>query len=176
MRVFKLFALFPLVLLIGCATSAKVEKMTPESGARLASDSMFSRRVFIDSVSGGDKANPHWNSEISSEGYEAALRQALEDAGALSDLRSGATYRLSVNLDKVEQPLGGLSKTVTTTVTYGLYEVLEGRVIFRKQFVTPYTASWGSILRGTGRMRLANEGAARENIEAFISYLVSGPR
>lgn len=171
MRVFKFLVLVPLILLIGCATSAKVEKMTPEPAARVAADSMFARRVFIDSVAGGDKANPHWNSEISSEGYEAALRQALEEAGALSDLRSGATYRLSVNLDKVEQPLAGLSKTVTTTVTYGLYEIAEGRAIFRKQFVTPYTASWGGFLTES-----ANEAAARENIKAFINYLVLGPR
>ena len=69
-----------------------------------------------------------------------------------------------------------MSKTVTATVTYGLYEVVEGRAIFKKQFVTPYSASWGSILVGAGRANLASEGAVRENIEAFISYLVSGPR
>ncbi len=161
------------IILSGCATSAKIDQMVPEDIVAVSPNSLYANAIVIDQVSGGEKTNPLWTSEISSEGFETALRDALTRSGMLSPLRSTGRLNLQVILEEVKQPLFGFSMTVTLTATYRLVRIDGGEILLNEKLVTPYTAKAGDHFLGSERLRLANEGAARESIKAFIELLGS---
>ena len=69
------------------------------------------------------------------------------------------------------RPAGGFDMTVMTATHYRLTEVASGRTVFDDTLVTCFTADFTSHLIGVERLRLANEGAMRMNIGAFIERL-----
>jgi hypothetical protein len=60
---------------------------------------------------------------------------------------------------------------VTTEVEYTLVEKASGKVLFRETLRTPFTAGVGDAFVAVKRLRLANEGAAKENIAALLKRL-----
>ena len=66
----------------------------------------------------------------------------------------------------------GFDMTVTATVRYSLIERISGREVFSRSIPTPYTAKMGDAFVGSERLKLANEGAVRKNIEELIAELL----
>ena len=54
---------------------------------------------------------------------------------------------------------------------YTLVEVATNKVILREVIRAPFTAGVGDAFAGVKRLRLANEGSARANIESFLKRL-----
>ena len=71
----------------------------------------------------------------------------------------------------VAQPLLGLDMTVTTHVRYTLKDTQSGSVVLDKMLVASYTATVGDAFVGAKRLRLANEGAAKENLRSLVLSL-----
>lgn len=170
MRRLLCLSLFSL-LLTGCASSAKIEGMTvAESQARGNTYSTsLQDNLQVSEVKGGQETNPMWTSEIGGAEFQGALKQSLDNAGLLSD--GDAPYVLSANLVRVDQPLFGLDFEVTSSVEYVLVEKASGKELFRETLRTPYTAGVGDAFVAVTRLRLANEGSARENISALLKRL-----
>ncbi|MEM7445697.1 MAG: hypothetical protein AAF414_20415 [Pseudomonadota bacterium] len=61
--------------------------------------------------------------------------------------------------------------TVTSTVEYVIEDQLTGQTIFEEVITAPYTAAFGDSLLGVERLRLANEGSIRANIQEFFVRL-----
>jgi len=164
-------ALAILVGLHGCATPARVDSMrvsgTPSQ--RIA-PSPFRGNLSIGEVIGGKETNPLWTSQVGSAQFERALEASLGDLGLLAP-RQGGQFVLNSALEKMEQPLLGVSFTVTSTVHYAITERATGKRLLDKSLTTPYTAEFSDALLGVERLRLANEGAIRENISRFIKEL-----
>lgn len=156
--------------LFGCATGAKMESMvsTDTSSIQSSYDEALKKEVSVTSVSGGEKTNPAWTSEISNENFSGALKASLNKHGLLSD---SGKYKLQATLLKVEQPLFGLDMTVTTHVKYTLTNSENNNVIYSDTITTPYTATVGDAFVAVQRLRLANEGAGRNNIEGLLKEL-----
>lgn len=167
-----LFAGVFAIVLTGCASSAKIEGMTVSDSQTqaLRFDQPLHDSVFIDEVNGGESTNPLWTSEIDGPAFQSALQQSLVNAGLLST-SSQAPYALRANLLRVDQPMFGLDFKVTTEVEYSLVEKAGGKVLFREVLRTPFTAGIGDAFFGVKRLRLANEGAAKENISALLKRL-----
>jgi hypothetical protein len=102
-----------------------------------------------------------------------AVQQSLENADFLG--KASAPYALRANLLRIDQPLIGLDFEVTSEVEYALVEVASNQVIVREVIRTPFTAGVGDAFIAIKRLRLANEGAARVNIESFLKRL-SAPK
>lgn len=154
----------------GCATGAKRENMAYEP-AGVASEKYDARlrdNTSVETVRGGEETNPAWTSEIGDAEFEGALKLSLASAGML---RQGGRYGLNVELLKVEQPLFGFSTTVTTHIHYRLMDSHSRKLVYDQTLVTPYTATMSDSFFGIRRLRLANEGSAKENIKALISAL-----
>ena len=66
--------------------------------------------------------------------------------------------------------------TVTATVRYTLVSDADQAVKWDQTLVTPYTAKLGEALVGSERLRLANEGAMRENIKLMIGQMITSLR
>lgn len=119
-------------------------------------------------VSGGKKTNPAWTSEIDNDAFSGAVRESLRSQGLYSD---DGKFQLQVEMLKVDQPLFGINFEVTTHVRYILSNSDSNAVVFDETVVTPHTAGVGDAVIGVKRLRLANEGSARKNIEGLLSKL-----
>jgi hypothetical protein len=164
------------VALTGCAAPARVEQMqvNPSLTVRtIAATSPLRDHVAIKDVTGGKETNPMWISNVSSSDFERSLEASLKNVGLLAVNRQGSKYTLTAHLLKLDQPLLGVSMTVTAAVQYSLIERSTGKEIWADTLVTPYTAAWDAAFLGSERLKLANEGAARTNIEKLIDALVA---
>src|SRR6218665_1501558 len=155
------------VALTGCAAPARVEQMQTNTNmaTRTAVDkSPMREAVAIRDVTGGKDTNPMWVSNVSSSDFERALELSLKDAGLLAANKHGSKY---------DQAFAGASMTVTATVRYILVDRLTNKEVLEKTLATPYTAAWNEAFLGTERLKLANEGAVRANIQQLIDALVA---
>lgn len=169
MRRLLCLSLFSL-LLTGCASSAKIEGMTVgESQARGEYSADLKQNLQVSEVHGGEETNPLGASEIGGAEFQGALKQSLSNAGLLS--QGDAPYSLRATLLRVDQPVFGLDFEVTSEVEYVLVDNASGQELFRETLRTPYTAGVGDAFIGVKRLRLANEGSARENISALLKRL-----
>lgn len=160
------------VLLTGCASSAKVENMMINDQQAHAQqyDAGLRNNLRVSEVEGGEKTNPLWTSEIDGADFRTALEKSLGNAGLLSQ-GDKAAYSLRAKLVSIEQPVFGFSFTVTSTVEYSLVENAGGRVVWQEAVKEPFTAGVGDAFYGVTRLRLANEGSARANINTLLQRL-----
>ncbi|KAF1069996.1 MAG: hypothetical protein GAK45_00936 [Pseudomonas citronellolis] len=170
---FRLLAISLFALLVtGCASSAKVENMqvTAQTAHAQTYEATLQNNLKLDSVDGGRKTNPLWTSQIESADFRTALEQSLIRAGLLNTTDKAA-YSLRANLVRLDQPMFGFSFTVTSVVEYSLVENASGRVVWHDSVEAPFTAGVGDAFYGVTRLRLANEGSARQNIQQLLVRL-----
>ncbi|HUL95328.1 MAG TPA: hypothetical protein VLT89_04920 [Usitatibacter sp.] len=160
-------------VLAGCASPARVEGMSinAEEVSRISAPPELRGNIAIKDVTGGSETNPMWKSNVGSSEFEQALEASLRAAGMLSPNRVSGKYQLTAHLEQVEQPFVGIDMTVSATVQYVLSERATGKVAFARKISAPYTAKFSDSVLGVERLRLANEGAIRENIGRFIEEL-----
>ena len=108
----------------------------------------------------------------------AGVVKALSDSIGQSQLfkevlPSGGRYKLSAFIGKVEQPMFGFNMTVKMEVSYTLVDTQSGKTVWAKNIASEHTAKAGEAFAGVKRLRLANEGAAKANIEQVITEISS---
>ena len=128
--------------------------------------------ISIKDVTGGKETSPMWTSQVDSSDFQRALENSLRATGLLSPIGSNGPYQLTADLTSLDQPMVGFNMTVTATVRYSLIEKISGKEIFSRSIPTPYTAKIGDAFVGSERLKLANEGAIRKNIEELIAELL----
>jgi hypothetical protein len=162
--------------LVGCASPARVDQMQVSSSlaARTsAANSQFKESIAIKDVTGGKETNPMWVSNVSSSDFARALEASLKDVGFLSPNNQGSKYVLIAHLRKLDQPMLGASMTVTATVQYSLIDRSTNVEVFARTVSLPFTAAWNAAFAGSERLKLANEGAIRVNIQQLIDDLIA---
>lgn len=172
-----LLACILIAILAGCATGASEQAMTaaPPPTTVQALPQHLKGQIAIRDVIGGRETNPLLKSNISSSTFEAALAGSLRNAGLAATDRQSGRYQLAASIREVDQPILGASMTVTMTVHYDLIERSTGRTAWERTITLPYTAKMGDAFLGSERLRLANEGAGRVNIEGFLDELAKAP-
>lgn len=160
--------------LTGCATAARSDAMVASSVvapiAANASKKLLGN-IAISDVTGGTSTNPMWVSKVGGPEFEKALEASLRGSGFLSANRQSGDYKLVADLREVNQPMIGIDMTVTSSVEYQLIERATGKNIYRETISAPYTAKMSDSFLGSERLRLANEGSIRANIERLIQRL-----
>ncbi len=166
---YSVFLLFACASLVSCVSPAQPEAMIPES---VALQHKFHQSVST-VVSGGQSTNPLWTSQVANEDFQTALQDSIEKHGLFSQvLRSnGGDYVLDVRLVRLGQPIIGLNMTVTADVEWRLNRGSSGSRVWEERIVRKYTATVGQAFAGVKRLRLANEGAIRENIKAALEKI-----
>ena len=171
-------ALLAIAMLGACATGATPEAMSvvvPASKAQ-AIPQPLRGQVVVKDVIGGSETNPMLKSNISSAAFQSALDASLKNAGLAAPDATSGRYDLTATIQALEQPTFGFNMTVTARVHYELFERKTQKTAWEKTVTMPYTATMSDAVFGPERLRLANEGAARLNIESFIDELArSGP-
>lgn len=155
-------------LTAGCATASRSDDMVATPAAVVHRNS---GSVSV-AVAGGKETNPMWTSQISSDAFAQALRDSIQKAGLFGSVTdAGANYRLNAFLGKVDQPMFGLSFTVKMEVSYTLVDTRSGKTVWQQDVASQYTAHPSDAFAAVKRLRLANEGAARENIQQAIAEM-----
>lgn len=157
------------LLLGGCATGSQSAAMV----ATVTTPLNKSPRSVNVTVTGGSETSSLGASKISNADFASAIETSIAKSGLFAKIagRDAADYALSVQIVRLDQPFFGASFTVTIETTWRLVRRADGGVVWEKAVVTPYTATMGDALVGSTRLRLANEGAARANIESAIKQL-----
>jgi len=154
----------------GCATPSKPDAMVVQVVApvhKSAGDVSIA-------VSGGKETSKMGASQISNDAFAQALRDSIDKAGLFNKVSSeGARYRLTSFIGKVDQPMIGFSFTVKMEVSYVLKDTQSGNTVWTKDVNSEYTAKVSEAFAGVERLRLANEGAARENIRQAITDMAA---
>lgn len=169
-------ALTAALVLSGCASPARIDQMqtdTPLAKRVAIEASPLKQSIAIKDVTGGKDTNPLWVSNVSSSDFERALESSLRDAGLLSPNRQGSKYTLTAHMLKLDQPFFGASMTVTATVVYTLVDRASGKEALVTTIASPYTAAWNASFLGAERLKLANEGAIRENITKIVDAVIA---
>ena len=161
-----------LLILAGCAGEARTSAMVVDVDERtlIAEDSSLFQAVSVDAVSGGEETNPMWTSEVGNPEYKEALRLSLANHAMLAE--DDGRFAVTAELLEVNQPFVGFDMTVTSVARYRLVDIASGETVFEETVTTPFTADFSSAFYGAERLRLANEGAIRENIRGFILLLI----
>ena len=166
-----LTAALAIALLGGCAAGARVENMeVAGQPAQRIAPTPLRQQLTVREVGGGSETSPLRKSNVGSPEFEQALKNSLRATGLLAE-GPAAFYMLSAQLDDLDQPLIGLSMTVTAKVSYTVAEKASGKILWQQTLTTPYTAAFTDSLLGIERLRLANEGAIRTNLGQLIDAL-----
>lgn len=158
--------------LAACASASNPGAMVPDvtNTTLIEEGSNLYEAVTVGEVDGGRETNPLWTSQVSSDDFAEALRQSFA-AHAMLATDSGM-YRLDAELAELQQPFAGFNMTVTSQVNYTLTNVETGEVVYESSVEGEYTAAMGDALMGTERLRLANEGSIRTNIELMLAEII----
>ena len=156
-----------IVYLSGCASGAKIENMVYQGEQKTYPEELHNN-VGLSNISGGQETNPLWTSEISNEAFYGALTSSLLAQGLLSD---DGRYKLVVKMLSVDQPILGLDLEVTTRVQYILTDSTNNAVVLDEVVIAPYIATFSDAAFAIERLRLANEGSGKKNIEGLLEKL-----
>ncbi len=160
--------------LSACASPAKVENMVVSSSAGApAANPGLVEAICVTKVTGGQKTNPLWTSEVDDASFRAALEGSLRNNHLAAANADRCRYDLEANLLGLAQPIIGFNMTVTSHVNYSVLERPSGNSYFLTTVNAPYTATVGDAFAGVKRLRLANEGSIRSNIQKFIDELLA---
>lgn len=163
--------------LIGCAQPGNYQRMALSQHEiqtfkeQCPKNSCLKNNLALETVQGGKKTNPMWTSQVDAKSFQQALTASLTNAALSSKDNDKARYLLTANLLRLEQPIFGFNFTVTSHVNYKLLDTRNNKVLFEKTLVTPYTAKLTETFYGPERLKVANEGAIKENIKALVSSL-----
>lgn len=153
----------------GCASGAKPEAMITQVNMPIHRSSSDVLVVAL----GGRETSAMGKSQIADEDFAQALRQSIEQSGLFSQARRDgqAKYQLQAFIVQMNQPMFGASMTVSMEVNYNLAKTNPKEVVWQKAVTSTYTAPFSEAFVGATRLRMANEGAARKNIEQAINEM-----
>lgn len=157
------------LLLTGCASPATVQGMHPQS-LTFQNKAPFSISV---QAAGGEKTNPLWTSEISNKSFAQTIRESIAESGLFRSVITAGDgdYLLEVSIINVDKPVAGFDMTVNMAVSWKLTRVATRKIVFQDVIYKSYTATMGDAFAGIKRLRLAQEGAARENIQEGLARI-----
>lgn len=159
------------LLLAGCAQPARVDQMTAMPTTGLPPSSGLQHAIDVNNVTGGTSTNPLWMSKVDNAQFQSALQSSLGAAGMLAT--GAARYHLDAKLTSLRQPLMGFDMTVFSTVHYTLTDRASSNPAFDEDVTADFTATVSDAFVGVERLRLANEGSIKKNIQIFMDHLIA---
>jgi hypothetical protein len=156
-------------LALGCASPARPLGMKPDLAGHFAPEPAGTVNI---EVSGGQETFPMGRSKISNRGFTEALAAALEESGLLYTVvdRAG-DYQIDVRIQELQQPHFAWTMAVRLVTSWSVHRSGKREPIWTETIETLHGEPFPVEFWGIKRLRLANEGAARSNIEKAIVEL-----
>lgn len=156
-------------LLAGCASPTSFDAMVPAS---VNTERRHAQSVTV-SVSGGQETDAAGKPQISNDAFRQALTESITRSRGFSRVvqGSGGDYLLSVSLLNLDQPSFGFSFTVKMEAGWTLRRASGGAPVWQESIRSEFTATTSDAFAAVTRLRLATEGAARENISQGLAKI-----
>jgi hypothetical protein len=153
----------------GCAAPSNSANMAAKLAAPVAK---HPESVTV-AVTGGSETSKMGASKISDADFADAIRASITQTGLFARIAEAGKgdFNLDVQIVRLDQPTFGASFTVNIETTWRLVRQRDQSVIWQKAVMSSFTATMGDAFAGVTRLRLANEGAARKNIEDALTQL-----
>lgn len=154
-------------VLTGCASPATHEAMT----ASVQVVQKQNKSVAV-TVTGGKETNSAGKSQIADSEFRLAIIDSIQKSQVFSKVAdSGTDYALTVTIVSMNQPSFGLDFTVKMEAAWTLKRVDTGAVAWQEVIKSEHTATTSDAFAGVARLRMADEGAARNNISQGLSKI-----
>ena len=158
-----------LLALGGCASPASHQSMIPTDF-----DVVRKHPATVNvATSGGRETEAIGKSQISNETLAKALTEAITKSQTFSRVvqGDGADYLLTVSIFSIEQFSFGLSYLVKMEVGWTLKRADTDKIVWQEAIKSEHTATPGDAFAAVKRLRLATEGAARNNIAQGLAKI-----
>lgn len=154
------------VFVSGCATRPRAMQA---KSVEIQNQQPFSVSVKADDT----KEDSAFGAAIPAERFAEAVRDSIIKYGSFRSVvtTGNGDYLLEADIVKVDAPAAGFNMTVSMGVTWKLTHVSTGKVVFQQATFKSFTATVGDAFAGAARVRMAEEGAARENIEDALDRI-----
>jgi len=162
-----------IVLLAGCAAPAHKENM---AAAPVASTKKLPYSVHVE-AKGGAETGVMDSSNVSSADLKAAIEASITKSNLFKSVVQGkdGDYDLTVTVTQLDKPLFGGAFTVTLETGWALTKVSDKSIVLRKAVRSSHTAQLSDSFIGVTRLRLALEGAVRNNISQGLQAISELP-
>jgi hypothetical protein len=112
---------------------------------------------------------------ISNAALEAALNQAINESKLFSQVikGNGGDFILTANVFNINQPMFGMAMTVKMEVGWTLKRASDDKTVWQEAIRSEHTSTPGEAFAGVTRVRLATEGAVKNNIADAMSKLAA---
>ena len=173
------------VLIIGSTTAANTTRMQGDSAdkerpgpihvAVSGASAGITTTYFESAVTDAIVASDVFSVIDSSEKTEITMRM-LRASSTFSDTSTDidTPYRLKIRIIKVETPSFSARMTVSMNAIWELYSTTEDGPLLHEKIYSTYTGGvFEGGLHGANRVRVAMEGAARNNIDIGVEMLAS---
>ena len=167
---YRLAIITPLILILtACASPANRADMTPQN-FDFSKHYPYTLKV---KTSGGSETGAMDSSNISDEDLKAAIEDAVSKSTLFKAIVKGTDgdYELTVSISSLSKPIFGATFTVHLETGWTLTRMSDRKVVMRKAVQSTGKASMGDALAGVTRLRLAVEGATRENISKGLKAI-----
>jgi hypothetical protein len=156
-------------LLAGCATPTSHEAMVPSS---VDTARRHAQSVAVN-VTGGQETDAAGKPQISDDAFRQALTESINRSRTFSRVvqGSGGDYLLTVALFGLDQPSFGLSFKVKMEAGWTLRRAGGGAPVWQESIRSEFTATTSDAFAAVTRLRMATEGAARENIAQGLAKI-----
>jgi len=159
--------------LAGCASPAHKENMaaTPTVPTKKLPYS-----VTVD-ARGGAETGAMDSSNVSNADLKAAIESSIAKSSLFKSVVQGKNgdYELTVSVTQLSKPSFGGAFTVTMETGWSLIKTSDKSVVLRKAIRSSHTAELSDSLVGVTRLRLALEGAVRNNISQGLQAISALP-
>ncbi len=158
-------------LLGGCATPTTSQGMTATG---IQTTTKHAKSVGV-TTAGGQETEATGKAQISNAAFSQALINSINNSKTFSSAvqGKGGDYQLTVTIFNMEQPSFGLSFTVKLEAGWTLTRADTGAVVWQESIKSEHTATTSDAFAAVERLRLATEGAARNNIAQGLTKISS---
>lgn len=126
---------------------------------------------------GGSETGVMDSSNVSSADLKAAIETSITKSNLFKSVVQGKSgdYDLTVTVTQLDKPVFGGAFTATLETGWSLTKVSDKSVVMRKAVRSSHTAQLSDSLMGVTRLRLALEGAVRNNISQGLQAISDLP-
>ncbi len=166
-RVFVLLIFASIAIgLSGCASPASKDALIAHDIQKIK----HHRKTVAITTQGGSETGAMDSSNVSNNDFAEAIEESIIENGLFTQVihDNGSDYLLNVTIINMSKPLFGGSFTVSMEAAWSLSDPITQKFVMRESVKSSRTVTMGEAFIGVTRLRLAVEGAVRENIRQGI--------
>ena len=152
-----------------CASTAESQAMTV-TGFAPQQAKTFPTGIIVTQVTGGPEEPTWYTSEITIPEFKEALTQSLKAQDWLQTTQT-SPHSLTASIESQETDMVGLDAQSWVTVRYVLTPNSSSTPLYDHTIKTGYLVPHGVAFTGVEKMRLALQGAAKDNITQLLQGL-----